>query len=215
MAAVGRRAGRRCGAGTRAGCAVARWAGRRCGTATRAGGDGDHRGQRGRSGQRESLAAVVHGVLAFFLACARGRGRWLAGGWPDGRLARVSRPARPFGSGRAAARASGFAGTRTMRLDQDEWVALADGNNLGAPADQGRHEPQGVAGGPATIRSKPGASSWTMLPLCALASSASMASLAFTGVLRSFVAAAGLPPGAWRSGHPAAVLCQFWPGRIR
>jgi hypothetical protein len=33
-------------------------------------GDGYHRG----SGQRESPADVVHGVLPFFLACAGGRG---------------------------------------------------------------------------------------------------------------------------------------------
>ena len=33
-----------------------------------------------------------------------------------------------------------------MRLDEDEWVALADGHDLGARADQGGHELQGVAG---------------------------------------------------------------------
>jgi hypothetical protein len=33
-----------------------------------------------------------------------------------------------------------------LRLDEDEWVALADGHDLGALADQGGHELQGVAG---------------------------------------------------------------------
>jgi hypothetical protein len=61
-------------------------------------------------------------------------------GWPGYRgLPGPSGPA-------ARRRASGSIGTPAVRLDEDEWVALADGNDLGTRADQGGHELQGVVG---------------------------------------------------------------------